>query len=400
MKTTLSLLLSFAFFVSAAIAQKNKTPSNLILQGNIVCRHAHKILLDYRDGTGKKVTHTAYIKKGRFVFREFIESPVSAFIMSDIKIKLDNGPGISNATEIFLTPGKMKISLREDDFEHAKINGSTMQEEYNDLQNQCRLVYKVKDSLYREMFTIEAGGNTPENHTAAMKISDEIKVADRRQNQIDYSYIQLHPASYLSGYLLDNFRPELNLDSLKIYYNGFSVAVKNSIAGQSIERDINYRSLSAVGSEAPEFAGVELNGKKIDLKSFRGKSYVLLVFWSSWCKCEEGQRLRQLYAQYHDRGLEIIMISWDTGKPELKDAIKNNGTSDWHHIFTNMTKSNNNSIEGLYKIEGMPPSTLFLIDKSGKIIGRYQGTDEIGTKIIDEGSLSDLDKKLGEVLIN
>ena len=55
-----------------------------------------------------------------------------------------------------------------------------------------------------------------------------------------------------------------------------------------------------------------LDGRAVDTAQWRGK-VVLVDFWATWCvPCIESMpHLKELYAQYHDRGLEIVNISVD-----------------------------------------------------------------------------------------
>ena len=82
----------------------------------------------------------------------------------------------------------------------------------------------------------------------------------------------------------------------------------------------------AVGSLAPELSGTrpdgtawqltDVNGRPVRLADLRGKG-VWLNFWASWCPpCQsETPILRDTYAAYKDRGLELIGISVQETNP-------------------------------------------------------------------------------------
>ena len=69
---------------------------------------------------------------------------------------------------------------------------------------------------------------------------------------------------------------------------------------------------------APALVGVTVDGKKISLADYKGKSAVLLNFFASWCgPCRsEYPHLKTLDERYGKRGFQVISISVDQN-PEL-----------------------------------------------------------------------------------
>jgi peroxiredoxin len=67
------------------------------------------------------------------------------------------------------------------------------------------------------------------------------------------------------------------------------------------------------GKPAPAFVGETIDGKKISLADYKGKSAVLLNFFASWCgPCRsEYPHLKELDEQYGKRGFQVISISVD-----------------------------------------------------------------------------------------
>lgn len=68
-----------------------------------------------------------------------------------------------------------------------------------------------------------------------------------------------------------------------------------------------------------------ITGAPVSIKNFKGK-VVVIDFWATWCgPCmAEMPHLKELYAKYHDHGLEIIGVSLDKPKEEGGlDDVKN-----------------------------------------------------------------------------
>ena len=72
--------------------------------------------------------------------------------------------------------------------------------------------------------------------------------------------------------------------------------------------------------------GVELAVEKverIDSRQLRGK-VILVDLWGSWCEpcLKKMPELKELYSKWHDKGLEIIGISFDEDPEEAQAVIE------------------------------------------------------------------------------
>lgn len=120
------------------------------------------------------------------------------------------------------------------------------------------------------------------------------------------------------------------------------------------------------GDPVPDFTAMLLTGEQIRLSDLRGK-YVLLQFWGSWCgPCRaENPQLVQLYARYHDRGLEIFSVGIEQSAGAWQRAIQQDGL-----IWRYHTMEDQNFTGGLsqqFNIHSIP--TTFLINPQGVIMG-------------------------------
>ena len=146
------------------------------------------------------------------------------------------------------------------------------------------------------------------------------------------------------------------------------------------------------GKQATDFSALDFNGKIIQLAGFKNK-YVLLDFWGSWCvPCRQSTpHLIELYKKYADKGFTVIGIAeeYDKTGNAWKDAIQKDGIDIWNNILSNPNADPTNqsvkTIATKYSIHVFP--TKLLIDPSGHIIGRFEGTSRE----------AELDKQLKEI---
>ncbi|RKU15748.1 hypothetical protein C6501_06175 [Candidatus Poribacteria bacterium] len=115
-----------------------------------------------------------------------------------------------------------------------------------------------------------------------------------------------------------------------------------------------------VGKPAPDFEVMNLKGKELSLKKFRGQ-VVLLDFWATWCgPCiAEMPKIKKTYEKYKDQKFQIIGISSDKSKAPLEAYIEKEELG-WIHTW-----DENRKLRNLYGIIGIP--TAFLIDGKGVI---------------------------------
>ena len=179
---------------------------------------------------------------------------------------------------------------------------------------------------------------------------------------------------------------------LNIFNTIFPKKYTSTPEGQNLHRILAGRLFVKKNTIAPGFEIKGIQGNNIRLKDYRSK-YVLLDFWASWCRpCRQMvPHLKELYQKYHSKGLEIIGISADTDSSLWKKAVRDEGLDSWANILNKEYNEKDKQAANLditYAIDGYP--TTILIDKKGKIIGRFLGYEEGISK-------SDLDKKLSEV---
>jgi len=120
--------------------------------------------------------------------------------------------------------------------------------------------------------------------------------------------------------------------------------------------------------EAPDFAVVGSDGKKISLKDYKGK-VVILHFWATWCKpCkEEFPAFEKLYQRLKGKDVALVAISIDAkaGKDEVSAFARGLGAT--FPVFL----AREGNVTNRYWTWGVPVT--YFIDKKGWIIGRALG---------------------------
>ena len=125
------------------------------------------------------------------------------------------------------------------------------------------------------------------------------------------------------------------------------------------------------GMTAPDFTLHDLNGKDVSLSQFRG-NWVILDFWGSWCRyCIAGiPEMKDVYAQYHPQGLEIIGIDCNEPGNDWKAAVEKYDLP-WINLYNPSPRGE--GIGGEYGICAYP--TKIIIDPESKVYSIFLGED-------------------------
>ncbi|SRR5579862_6338956 len=163
-------------------------------------------------------------------------------------------------------------------------------------------------------------------------------------------------------YFFLSLPPYIRCDSFFVtLYRNMGEGSRNSYYGKLMKGVLQL----SEGNLAPEFSSSTVNGPIISLKGVIDKSKLTIVdFWGSTCgPCRKEFRssLVPLYKEFHDKGLNVIGVSWDDYKSEKwRKAILDDHLT-WYQVA-------GQDIFALYKPwSGASPANV-LIDQNGRIV--------------------------------
>lgn len=136
-----------------------------------------------------------------------------------------------------------------------------------------------------------------------------------------------------------------------------------------------------VGKPSPDFKGVDLEGKPLNLSDFKGK-VVLLDFWATWCPpCMQMiPRIQEISAEYADKGVVVIGMNQDSA--DAVEAVKKTVAS--KNLTFRQFMDPEGETAGKFNVTGIPCTVL--IDGAGVIQWIHTGGSpslkkEIGEKL-------------------
>lgn len=159
--------------------------------------------------------------------------------------------------------------------------------------------------------------------------------------------------TYVEGNGTDNIT-----DLQNIYYTYVTSPRLNAIFKQACAK----WDKAAVGRPSPDFKGVDINGRQMSLRDFRGK-YVYIDMWATWCgPCQkELPCLKELAKRYEGRNITFVGLSIDKDKAKWEAKVKG-GTL----CGTQLHIGTGSKFQADYRISGIP--RFILIDPNGCIV--------------------------------
>ena len=159
--------------------------------------------------------------------------------------------------------------------------------------------------------------------------------------------------------------------SKSLYWTGYIIVAFIAIsllgcpAGQEEANQVNL-------INAPAFTLTTIDGETISLNTFRGKQFVHLTFWATWCPAclMEIPKLKKLYQAAGDKPFQILTVAVG-----VNDSIKKlRKVQEQKQLPYKILFDESGMVSQQYGIMGIP--THIVIDKDGKVIARFNQLPE------------------------
>ncbi len=367
------IVLSIVFFAACSSSDEF---DGFIIEGDIsgYNKDSSKVVLR-NESADFPIIFTEDVKDGKFVIRGKLDTP-EMYILTLT--------GINDTIRLFVDNSLITISGIAEDLSGALITGAQTNElatEHEEELENLSINSKI-DELLEKYNSIDISQNEKR------EIENKILAFNLKIYNIDSLFLEKHPKSYYSLYLLakkaDNFSTNFKEQKIALFRSIPEFSSNRFL--RLLEESVNETRELRKGGQCPDFKLNDTSGHSIRFSDIYSKNKItMLYFWASWCDaCPKFNAYsKSLFQTFGWRGLGVVGISLDENKKEMELAINKAGIS-WTVLSD--YKGWKSSLAAKFQIKEIP--SLLLVDSTGKIIS-YKPPQKNLKQLLRENLLSE-----------
>ncbi len=356
------------------------------------------MLLWYQDCNDLFYNDTIILSNGLATFSGKINRATEGVLFTDLHRNLMDGPRV---IRFLIEPSEMtlRFDLINDAVQNIKSTGSVSQKEKEDFEKENNLLLNLMDYYTFNFIPAKFSENGEKNDSIMESYLQEsnhkVAVLYELLTAKVLKYVRENPKSYYTGYLLNQYRRKIPVDTLenhfinlppKVIYSDFGKNFLNEIfkvsGNQIFKKKFADSALFQELSSLKTIHDISLlnpAGTKTSFSEFKG-NYILVDFWGSWCgPCFANiPALKKLMSDMKDEPIQFVSVSLDRDVDSWKKSMTK-------HNFPGINLFDEDGLlSTFFKVLWVPRYVIISPDGTVANIDAPQAIDPELKKILDE----------------
>ena len=284
----------------------------------------------------------------------------------------------SNWTFLFFNDGK-PVQV---DLSNNTLSGSDLNNRVTEADLKTDAMYRQYNAFIEELSALpeeEQMAKMPEYREWFNKLRDCFLgvVEDNKDNLVPVAFIQTIRS--MAG--PDKFEELLN-SGAPFASHPYVLDLKRKIdESMARQKEAEEKKQAVIGQKFLDLEEADTDGNAHKLSEFVGQGkWVLVDFWASWCgPCKaEMPNVVAAYKKYHDKGFDIVGLSFDREKEPWVAAI-----TEWEMPWIHLSdlKYWNSTASDVYSVNSIPDN--LLIDPEGTVVARGLRGEDLDAKLAE-----------------
>lgn len=363
-------------FKSAAHAAVHAQKHNITITGTIeglpsgrlyLVAQTHEDKVDTLGSTNFSAVSADFKSAAPFTLEGTISQPMAASIVAQ---------GYSGGFIFLAEPDAHYTALLKNG-DGAYIRGGLLQDEWTTFISHMSAMKAQGEAMKARYDELKAQAK----FRSASRVNDSIALHSARMEHEKDSFLAVHD-DLIAAYNAQTtaVTRQLSADESLKMYEQLGPMARATVSAQIMKERIDRIRLSETGRKAPDFTLPTLTeGQTVTLSKVKAKIKIV-DFWASWCgPCRlNNPSLRAIYADYHDKGLEIISVSLDTKRSAWAAAVEKDQLP-W--LQASSLSGWKCEVAKLYNITALP--AIFVIDEHDNITATNLRGDKLRAYIAE-----------------
>lgn len=273
----------------------------------------------------------------------------------------------------------------EINFADSSVTGSAQNVRLAACEKRNAAVYARLDRLIRDYLSLSKEEQNAAGDAFAARYEDLYRqLADTKMAIIEENLDNLIPVAFIEDVLeiegLDKFKELVYMDA-PFARHPYVADLREGLEAMAEEQEADKVKSAVIGRKFLDLEEADAEGNMHRLSEYVGQGkWVLVDFWASWCSpCKaEMPNVREAYKQYHDKGFEIVGLSFDSEKEPWERAV-----IEWQMPWTHLSdlKGWKSVAAEVYAVNSIPDN--LLIDPEGIVVARGLRGEALAKKLAE-----------------